>query len=100
MPRTRFREHPGEVLLFDFIKPRQLTASAVARQTGIPRRRLDQIVDGTRPLTAETSLRLGRFFGISGRFWINLQTDYEMTMASSRLGSRLASEVAVLEETR
>jgi antitoxin HigA-1 len=100
MVTTKFRTHPGEVLLLDFIKPRGLTPTQVAEDTGISRRRLGEIVDGRRPLTAETSLRLGRYFGISERFWLRLQLDYDVTMERSRLGSRLRKEVIVYEETR
>ena len=100
MVKARFRTHPGEVLELDFIRPRGLSTRKVAQDIGVPTRRLDAILQGRRPLTAETSLRLGRYFGISGRFWIRLQTDYDMKMESARLGSRLADEVVVLDQSR
>lgn len=100
MLATRFRSHPGEVLLLDFIKSRGLTAAQVARDVGLSQRLMGDIVRGRRPVNAETSLRLGRYFGISERFWIRLQTDYDMTMERQRLGKRLDKEVAVLDEVR
>jgi addiction module HigA family antidote len=83
------REHPGEVLLMDFLKPRGLSQDKVAHDIGVPLRRFSEIVRGTRPLTAETSLRLGRYFGMSERFWIHLQADYDLSMERGRLGTRL-----------
>jgi addiction module HigA family antidote len=100
MLSTRFRSHPGEVLLLDFIKRHGLTAAQVARDIGLSQRRMGDVVRGHRPLTAELSLRLGRYFGISERFWIRLQTDYDVAMERQRLGRRLEREVTVLGGAR
>ena len=99
MVATKFRSHPGEVLLIDFIKRRGLTPARVARDIGLSQRRIDDIVSGSRPMTADTSLRLGRYFGMSEFFWIRLQTDYDMTMERQRLGAKL-QKIAALGEAR
>lgn len=99
MVRTKFRAHPGEVLLYDFLGPRGLTPDRAAKDIGMGRRTFNDIVNGKRPLNAEASLRLGKYFGISERFWLRLQLDYEMSMERAQLGSRL-DKVAVLEEAR
>ena len=100
MVATKYRSHPGEVLLLDFLKPRGLSQTQVAQDIGVSSRHFSQIVRGTRPLTAEASLRLGRYFGISERFWLRLQVDYDVTMERDRLGSRLKKEVSVLDASR
>ena len=89
LARTMNREHPGEVLLMDFLRPRGLSQNQVAHDIGVSLRRFSEIVHGTRPLTAETSLRLGRYFGMSERFWIHLQADFDLSRERGRLGSRL-----------
>src|SRR5438477_8389497 len=100
MTATKFREHPGEMLLIDFIQRRGLTPARVARDTGVSPRRLGEIVRGVRPVTPETSIRLGRYFGISERFWMRMQMDYDMAMERARLGSRVIRDFAVHGEAR
>jgi antitoxin HigA-1 len=70
--------HPGEVLLEDFIKPMGITAYRLAKETGVAQTRISQIINKKRSLTAETALRLGKYFGISPEFWLGLQNDYDL----------------------
>ena len=85
--------HPGEVLFEEFLVPMELSQNALARGLGVPPRRINEIVHGNRRLTADTALRLGRYFGNSPEFWLGLQMDYELDLESDRLGSRLKKEV-------
>jgi addiction module HigA family antidote len=99
MPRKRLAPiHPGEVLLEDFLKPLGLTQYRLAKGLHVPPRRINEIVHGTRAVSADTALRLSRFFGTSDRFWLNLQTAYDLDIERDRLGARLAKEVAVFEK--
>jgi addiction module HigA family antidote len=85
--------HPGEILLEEFLSPMELSQNAIARGLGVPPRRINEIVHGTRRVTADTALRLARFFGTSPQFWLGLQTDYELAIESDRLKGRLEKEV-------
>ena len=85
--------HPGEILLEEFLAPMGLSQSALARGIGVSARRINEIVHGTRRVTADTALRLGRFFGTSPEFWLGLQMDYELDTESDRLKGRLENEV-------
>jgi antitoxin HigA-1 len=87
---------PGEILEEDFLKPLGLTQYRLAKDLGVPARRINEIVKGQRAITADTALRLGRYFKMSAQFWLNLQSHYELELAESRLGRRLAREVKVL----
>ena len=91
--------HPGEVLLEEFLKPLGLSQYRLARDVGVSPRRVNEIVHGQRAITAETALRLARFFGTSSRFWLNLQTCYDLEIAERKLGSRLNDEVVPLPAT-
>lgn len=86
--------HPGEVLLEEFLDPLGLSQSALARHLGVPPRRINEIVLGKRAVTADTALRLARYFGTSERFWLGLQMDYDLEEARRDLGERLDREVA------
>jgi addiction module HigA family antidote len=88
--------HPGEVLLEDFLKPLSLSQYALAKSLSVPPRRINEIVLGKRSVTADTALRLSRFFGTTDRFWLNLQTAYDLDVERDRLGTRLQREVAPL----
>ena len=88
--------HPGEVLLEEFLAPLALSQYRVAKDTSVPPRRINEIVHGKRAVTADTALRLGRYFGTSERFWLNLQSRYDLELEKDRLGDRLAREVVVL----
>lgn len=83
---------PGEILLEDYMKPMGLSQNALARAIGVPPRRVNEIVHGKRAVTLDTSLRLGRYFGQSPRFWLNLQTECDLRN-SARLIERIEREV-------
>jgi addiction module HigA family antidote len=85
--------HPGEVLLEEFLKPMNLSQNRVALAIGVPPRRINEIVLGKRSLTADTALRLGRYFGVSAQFWLGLQMDYDLDVAADSLEKRLKKEV-------
>ena len=91
--------HPGEVLLEEFLKPMALSQYRLAKSTSVPPRRINEIVLGKRAVTADTALRLARFFGTSEAFWMNLQTHYDLEVARDRLGGRLEEDVLVHEAT-
>src|SRR5437867_513042 len=97
MPRQKLAPvHPGEVLLEEFLRPLGLSQNRLAKDISVPARRINEIVHGARAITADTALRLARYFGTSERFWLNLQTRYDLEMEKDRLGSRLQREVQVL----
>ena len=85
--------HPGEVLLEEFIKPMNLSQNRLAIDIGVDARRINEIVLGKRAITADTALRLSRFFGNSPQFWLGLQTQYDLDVAEDHLGKRLDREV-------
>ena len=85
--------HPGEVLLEEFLVPLGISQNRIARDIGVPPRRINEIVHGKRSVTADTALRLARYFGTSDAFWMGLQADYELEHAKRALGSRLEREV-------
>jgi addiction module HigA family antidote len=85
--------HPGEVLLEEFIKPMNLSQNRLAIDIGVDARRINEIVLGKRAVTADTALRLSRFFGNSPQFWMGLQTQYDLDIAEDQLGKRLEREV-------
>ncbi|HIG44975.1 MAG TPA: addiction module antidote protein, HigA family [candidate division Zixibacteria bacterium] len=87
--------HPGEILLEDFLKPMQISQYRVAQAISVPPRRINEIVHGKRGITADTALRLGRFFGMEAQFWMNLQTRYELETTRDTLADRLDQEVGV-----
>ena len=85
--------HPGEILLEEFLKPLHISQYRLAKDLGVPARRINEIVHGKRAISADTALRLSRYFGLSDRFWLNLQTRYDLEVAKDRLGERLQREV-------
>ena len=85
--------HPGEVLLEEFIKPMNLSQNRLAIDIGVDARRINEIVLGKRSITADTALRLARFFGNSPQFWLGLQTQYDLDVTEDQLGKRLDREV-------
>ena len=87
--------HPGEVLLEEFMVPMGLSQNRIAREIGVPPRRINEIVHGKRAITADTALRLARYFGMSEAFWMGLQADYDLEEARNRLGKRLETDVSV-----
>ena len=89
--------HPGEVLLEEFLNPLAITQYRLAQDISVPPRRINEIVHGKRAVSADTALRLARYFRTSERFWLNLQARFDLEMERDRLGSRLAKEVRVLD---
>ena len=85
--------HPGEVLLEEFLKPMGLSQNRVALDMGVTARRINEIVQGKRRITADTALRLARFFGTSAQFWLGLQMDYDLDVTADRMSERLEREV-------
>ncbi|GAB6110551.1 HigA family addiction module antitoxin [Desulfomicrobium salsuginis] len=85
--------HPGEILLEDFMKPLAITQYALAKAISVPPRRINEIVHGKRAISADTALRLGRYFGVDPQSWMNLQSHYELEVAAQNLGEKLESEV-------
>jgi addiction module HigA family antidote len=85
--------HPGEVLLEEFLAPLAISQNRLARDIGVPPRRINEIVHGNRAITADTALRLARYFGTSAGFWMGLQADYDLEEARKRLGDSLRRDV-------
>jgi addiction module HigA family antidote len=85
--------HPGEILLEEFLKPMGMSQSRLALDVGVHPRRINEIVLGKRSITADTALRLSRYFGNSPQFWLGLQTDYDLDVTEDALGNRLDREV-------
>ncbi len=85
--------HPGEILRVEFLEPMGLSQYALAKAIGVPPQRIGEIVHGRRALTAETAMRLGRYFGMDPRFWLDLQTLYDLDVAEDTLGDRVVREV-------
>jgi addiction module HigA family antidote len=87
--------HPGELLLEEFLEPMELSQYRLAKDISVPARRINEIVHGKRGITADTALRLARYFDTSERFWMNLQMRYDLEVEKGRLRGRLVKEVAV-----
>lgn len=87
--------HPGEILLEEFLKPMGISQYRLAKDISVPARRINEIVHGTRAISPDTALRLSRYFGLSERFWINLQARYNLEVEKDRLKDRLDKEVQV-----
>src|SRR6266545_4297572 len=85
--------HPGEILLEDFLVPLEISQYRLAQDISVPPRRINEIVHGKRSISADTALRLARFFGNSERFWLNLQAQFDLDVERDRLGNRLNREV-------
>ena len=92
--------HPGEILLEDFLKPLEITQYRLAKSIGVPQRRIGEIVAGKRAITADTALRLARFFGTDAQSWLNLQTHYDLLVTEAALADRLDREITTLAEYR
>jgi len=85
--------HPGEILLEEFLKPMGISQYRIAKDISVPPRRINEIVHGKRSITADTALRLSKYFNTSDRFWLNLQIRFDLEIEKDRLGKRLGSEV-------
>ncbi len=88
--------HPGEILLLEFLEPLGVSQYRLAKDINVPPRRINEIVKGTRSITANTALRLARYFATSERFWLNLQSHYDLEIERDRLGTSLQKEVQTL----
>ena len=88
--------HPGEVLIEEFLEPMGISQYRLAKDISVPPRRINEIVHGERSITADTALRLGRYFGISPQFWLNLQAHFDLEQEEDRIGDRLDREVHAL----
>jgi addiction module HigA family antidote len=99
MTRLLAPVHPGEVLAEEFLGPLGVTQYRLAKDTSVPARRINEIVKGERAITADTALRLARYFGTSDLFWLNLQARYDLEVQKDRLGKRLETEVQALERS-
>jgi len=89
--------HPGEILREEFLEPMGISQYRLAKDISVPPRRINEIVHGKRSITADTALRLGRFFSMSAQFWLNLQSRYDLEVTEDSLEDRLAEEVHTLE---
>ncbi len=85
--------HPGEILLEEFLNPMGISQYRLAKDISVPQRRISEIVQGKRAITADTALRLGRFFSMEAQFWLNLQARYDLVRAEGELSNRLKKEV-------
>jgi addiction module HigA family antidote len=90
--------HPGEILLEEFLKPMGLSQNKLALNIGVPARRINEIVLEKRRITADTALRLARFFGISSEFWLGLQSQYDLDVTVDALGDRIVREVRIYSQ--
>ncbi len=93
MPKRLAPVHPGEVLLEEFLEPMGLSQYRLAKEIHVPARRINEIVHGTRGVSADTALRLARFFGTSERFWMNLQTQFDLDIEFDREGTQIEREI-------
>jgi addiction module HigA family antidote len=89
--------HPGEILMEEFLKPLGISQYKLAKDINVPARRINEIVHGKRSISADTALRLSRYFKLSERFWLNLQARYDLEMEKDRFKGRIESEVKVFE---
>jgi len=87
--------HPGEILFKEFLKPMGLSQNRLALDIRVPARRINEIVQGKRRITADTALRLAKYFNMSAKFWLGLQTDYDLDVAEDKLADRLNKEIQV-----
>ena len=90
--------HPGEILLEDFMKPMGVTARQLAADIDVSPSRISEIINGKRPITADTALRLGLFFSMESRFWLNLQSEFDMRVATRELTSKVAPRIRVFQQ--
>lgn len=90
--------HPGEILLEDFLKPMGITPYRLARELNVPKTRISAILKGRRSITADTALRLARFFGTTAKLWLNLQVSYDLDTEEDRQGGKIEEEVKPLRD--
>lgn len=92
--------HPGEILMEEFLKPMEISQYRLAKDISVPPRRINEIVLGKRAISPDTALRLSRYFGLSERFWINMQARYDLEIEKDRLKDRLVQEVQIYAATQ
>jgi addiction module HigA family antidote len=92
--------HPGRILMKEFLEPLEISQYRISKDISVPPRRINEIVHGKRSITADTALRLSRYFGTSDRFWLNLQMRYDLEMEKDRLKDRLEREVTTFGTSR
>ncbi|MCK5113974.1 MAG: HigA family addiction module antidote protein [Phycisphaerae bacterium] len=97
MPRKMKPTHPGEILQEDFLKPLGLSQYRVAKDIGVQPTRINQIVKGKMSITAQTALRLGKYFGMSAQFWLNAQSYYDLEVTLDKVKNKLDKEVTVFD---
>ena len=97
MAKLREDIHPGEILVEDFMKPMGISARPLAADINVSPSRISELVNGQRPITANTALRLGMFFGMEPRFWLNLQAEYDMRIADRELRAKLVPRIHVFQ---
>jgi addiction module HigA family antidote len=90
--------HPGEILLEDFMKPMGISARQLAADIDVSPSRISEVVNGQRPITADTALRLGLFFSMEPRFWLNLQTEYDMRVAARTSLDKIAARIRIYQQ--
>lgn len=90
--------HPGEILLEDFLKPMEITPYRLAKELKVPKTRISAILKGRRSITADTALRLARFFGTSAKLWLNLQVSYDLDVEEDRLGRTIEQDVKPIRD--
>ena len=100
MTRLLAPVHPGEILADEFLAPLGVSQYRLAKDTNVPARRINEIVKGERSISADTALRLARYFGTSELFWLNLQARYDLEVQKGRLGKRLDGEVRTLQRVK
>ncbi len=101
MSEKRIRPvHPGEVLLEEFLKPLEVSQYRLAKDISVPARRINEIVHGKRSVSADTALRLSRYFGLSERYWLNIQIRYDIEVQKDKLDNRIDGEVKVLSDKK
>ena len=91
--------HPGEILLEEFMKPLHISARQLAADMDVSPSRISELVNGLRPITADTALRLGMFFNMEPRFWLNLQSEYDIRIATRTMSEKIAPRIRVFEQT-
>ena len=91
--------HPGEILLEEFLLPLKISQYKLAKEINVPARRINEIIHGTRRISADTALRLSRFFGLSEKYWMNLQMRYDLEVEKDKLQNRLSKEVKVYHKS-
>lgn len=90
--------HPGKILLKEFLEPMKLSQNRLARDINVPPRRINEIVLGKRRVTADTALRLARYFKMSAEFWLGLQMDYDLELEADRVGARIEAEISTYSQ--